>query len=81
MKLCVFAAVPAAIAAYVTILASDSSPDSMTSNKTVFEDVSGLQEGDEVRVAGVAEGKVESITIGARNIAKSLGFDVPPRSH
>lgn len=76
LKLSVFAAVSAAIAAYLAILVSDSSPDSMTSYTAVFEDVSGLQEGDEVRVASVAVGKVESMKIGARNTVR-VGFDVP----
>lgn len=76
LKLSVFAAVSAAIAAYLAILVSDSSPDSMTSYTAVFEDVSGLQEGDEVRVASVAVGKVESMTIGARNTVR-VGFGVP----
>lgn len=76
VKLSAFAAVSAAIAAYLVILVDDSPPDSMTSYTAVFKDVSGLQVGDEVRVASVAVGKVDAMGIGTRNTVR-VAFDVP----
>ena len=76
VKLGVFAAISAVIAAFLVTIVSDTPPGAMTSYTGVFEDVSGLQAGDEVRVASVAVGKVDSIDLGARNSVE-VRFDVP----
>lgn len=75
IKFGAFLAMAAAFTLWVAAVTGEYRPGDRTDYKAVFEDVSGLAVGDEVRIAGVDIGKVRDIDVQPDNTVV-VGFDV-----
>lgn len=74
LKFAAFAATSAALLVLLLGTMLDAVPGDTTSYSAVFSNVSGLRVGDDVRVAGVRVGRVESIEVAGREAR--VGFAV-----
>lgn len=63
IKLAVFLAMALAFTLWVAAITSDYSAEGRETYRAVFDDVSGLAVGDDVRIAGVNVGKVEEVDV------------------
>lgn len=70
IKLSIFAVVTIALTALLATTIAAVGFGSRTSYKALFTDVTGLQSGDDVRIAGVRVGTVDGIKLVHRNIAQ-----------
>jgi len=80
IKLSIFAVVTIALTALLATTIAAVGFGSRTSYKALFTDVTGLQRGDDVRIAGVKVGTVDGIKLVRRNIAQvtfSVAKDQP----
>ncbi len=75
IKFSAFLAVAAAFTLWVAAVTGEIRPGDRDAYRAVFDDVSGLAVGDEVRIAGVDVGKVKEIDVRADNTVL-VGFDV-----
>ncbi|GAB3853989.1 MlaD family protein [Nocardioides maradonensis] len=82
IKFTIFLVVAAIFTVWVGIITASYRPGSRTSYHAIFNDVSGLKVGDEVRVAGVDVGKVQDIQVQPDNtvevtfnVAQSQGLN------
>ncbi|KRC53233.1 MULTISPECIES: MCE family protein [unclassified Nocardioides] len=75
IKFSAFLAVAAVFTVWVAVVTGEVRPGDRDAYKAVFEDVSGLAVGDEVRIAGVDVGKVKEIDVQADNTVL-VTFDV-----
>jgi phospholipid/cholesterol/gamma-HCH transport system substrate-binding protein len=65
VKLAAFLVVSAMIAVWLGAVMGEVRPGDRTAYRALFDDVSGLTEGDQVRIAGVTVGKVDAIEVRA----------------
>ncbi|MDG9719720.1 MlaD family protein [Streptomyces sp. DH24] len=70
VKFCLFAVVTILATALLAATIVNISFDAKHSYRAVFSDVTGLEEGDDIRVAGVRVGEVEDIRIKDRTLAE-----------
>jgi phospholipid/cholesterol/gamma-HCH transport system substrate-binding protein len=70
VKFCLFAVVTILATALLAATIVNVSFDATHSYRAVFSDVTGLEEGDDIRVAGVRVGEVEDIRIKDRTLAE-----------
>ena len=75
IKLMIFLVLAALLAAYLVVITSGARPGRAIDYSAVFANVSGLQAGDQVRIAGVTVGKVSSIEV-QPDASVLVGFDV-----
>ena len=75
VKFTAFLAIAGVFTVWVGIITASYRPGHRDDYHAVFNDVSGLKVGDEVRVAGVDVGKVRDITVRGDNTV-DVGFDV-----
>ncbi|MFG1795096.1 MlaD family protein [Nocardia sp. NPDC049149] len=67
IKLAVFVAIVAVCSAFVVAALNTPVPEDKVSYDAVFTDVSGLYQGDVVRMSGVAVGKVDAVSLDGTN--------------
>lgn len=75
IKFSAFLAMAAVFTVWVAVVTGEIKPGDRDAYKAVFDDVSGLAVGDEVRIAGVDVGKVKEIDVQADNTVL-VTFDV-----
>lgn len=75
IKLAIFLAVSAVLTGYLVIITSEARPGDYQRYRASFENVSGLEVGDKVRIAGVVVGKVAEVSV-RPDASVQVDFDV-----
>ena len=75
VKFVIFMVVSAFLGTYLYVLAGNVRSGEKVDYHATFADVSGLEKGDDVRVASVSVGRVKSISIGRDNLVR-VGFSL-----
>jgi phospholipid/cholesterol/gamma-HCH transport system substrate-binding protein len=80
LKLCAFLLAAAVVTAWMAAVTGEYRPGERDTYHAVFDDVSGLTVGDDVRIAGVDVGKVKEIDVQDDNTVR-VTFDVRSDQH
>jgi phospholipid/cholesterol/gamma-HCH transport system substrate-binding protein len=75
IKLGIFLTVAAVLAVYLLVFTAGVRPGAHSDYQALFTNVSGLEKGDQVRIAGVQVGRVRSIAVQS-DASVLVGFDV-----